>query len=301
MKKKYLFLYSILLQGYIQAIQLPDKIYLNEAMLRNYAYDIKSYILPIKQQQQSVEEKNIPFNKYRDILEKFVIAWQAQYADVPFESISIEDQKKINGAEFLLSIMQIAGLGGPFFPDDGVKQLQTLIKRFITNPKTFPAYIEPVFQEDCMHFLNLASNNVDNIFEVTFAQALLLGTGNTAYADYHRVRLLNEIVYSQEKIDSGIKNKARSLLAKILIQRNNPENNSKIYSILTDITNDTFVFPDDLQYAQDTIKKLYPLLLTAHKDTHTVRLIPLATTTVSEPEGRNPPQGSALAQAMGTS
>ncbi|MBY0109802.1 MAG: hypothetical protein K2X90_01690 [Candidatus Babeliaceae bacterium] len=204
--------------------------------------------------------ENKPFQAYRSHLEEFVLSKKEEYSNTLFENIPLSEQKLINGAEYLLAVMQITALGGFRWPDDGVKRLEKLIKRFATNSETFPAEFTTHFIDYCMFFLEYARNYADNLLEIDFSQALLysLKPGN----EYLAINFLKTIIYSPDEIDSGLKNKSRALLIKLLIRQNTPANMVEILHLLSGISEDTLtnagVYPEDADYAEQIEKLLYP-------------------------------------------
>lgn len=236
--------------------------HVDEATLVQYASDI-SYLAsssaswqPSSQGTLGAVSKESPqekFRRYGTTLYNFV----SHYQEIPPEQLSVRQRQLLAGAEYLLALMEIEKLGGFYFPDNGVRRLESLAHRVSANRDTLPMFLGSTFVQKSIGFLNSAikrhPSSFDNLFAAQFTLALLHSMYHDTLADERAVKLLKNII-NQNPPDRAFLNKVRTLLAQVYA-RTPDQNRFLIKSLIANIrfdahSNPTYVFPQDLQYAQ---------------------------------------------------
>jgi hypothetical protein len=203
-----------------------------------------------------------------------------------YSQLTLDQKVDFNDCKDLLATMYIEGLGGPAYPDDGVRIIIELLNTRASHPDQVSEFIQNAFISNAQNLLTelenliktrLASHpeesEVDNLFLVRYALALLYSQDNE-FHDQAKARELLRSIIAQKNTDIALKNKARVLMIKILLSPENysdqqsiEANNITIGSLLRTIvgssydTHGEFIgnsFPEDAEYAKATQAALFP-------------------------------------------
>ncbi len=205
---------------------------------------------------------------YREKLEKEAFSEES--------SLNTKRIKQRNFAALVLGLYQVAGVGGPEYDEDGIRNIVTVLNHYFYNQETLPSCIKDTFPTVVRNCFRQAADNGSNYYQALYALAFLYqgptGIRNPERALHH----LQTIIQAPHErrpwdtpVDIALRNRARVLKAKILLQDNQPPYSQEIrdllYTVLSSSHDDDGEFigncyPEDAMQAKLMVRLHFPPL-----------------------------------------